>query len=312
LISGKYGYFAPEQVSGAVLDRRADVFAAGTVLWEMLTGERLFCDPVAEVAPSFDRLLHRTVPPPSSLNRDIPDRLDQIVLRALARSPEQRHVSARALALELEATIEVASPSTVSGFVECVCSKRLASLSRTLSSAKGRTPAPQGVDGTAVTRPAQGETSLSSLSGECSLAETVAERPSARKPRLMPKALAVGTALAALALFLSLRGGSSSNTVSVKTADSAGSRVAGAPPPVEQTLPAVAPQTPDALAAVTDAVPRLDLVEPVPAAKPAQDPGSGSPPSRKRPGTKKTAKRDCDPPTYLDPDGIRVFKEECL
>jgi serine/threonine-protein kinase len=296
------------------LDRRADVFAAGTVLWEMLTGERLFCDPVAEVAPSFDRLLHRTVPSPSSLNRDIPDRLDQIVLRALARSPEQRHVSARALALELEATIEVASPSTVSGFVECVCSKRLASLSRTLSSAKGQTPAPQGVDGTAVTRPAQGETSLSSLSGECSMAGTVAERPSARKPSLMPKVLMVGSALVALALFLSLRRGASPETLSARPENTVGSRAVSAQPPLPavQPLPAVAPQTPDALPAAEDVVHRLDqMVEQTPTADTMKDPNPAAP-SRKHPGTKKTAKRNCDPPTYLDADGIRVFKEECL
>jgi eukaryotic-like serine/threonine-protein kinase len=140
LISGKYGYFAPEQVRNGSLDRRTDVFAAGTVLWEMLTGERLFCDPGIDVAPSFDRLLHAPICAPSTFHHELPKHLDEIVLRALERSPERRYGSARALAQDLEATLEVASPPTIAAYLECLCGKRLASLSRALAGSRAAVP----------------------------------------------------------------------------------------------------------------------------------------------------------------------------
>jgi serine/threonine-protein kinase len=88
LLRGKLGYMTPESVRGLPVDRRADVFALGTVLWEMLAGEKLFTGP-SELA-LLERVRSAEVPPPSSRNAAVLPGLDAVVLRALAREPEGR------------------------------------------------------------------------------------------------------------------------------------------------------------------------------------------------------------------------------
>jgi serine/threonine-protein kinase len=88
LLRGKLGYMTPEGVRGLPVDRRADVFALGTVLWEMLAGEKLFTGP-SELA-LLERVRSADVPPPSSRNPAVLAGLDAVVLRALAREPEER------------------------------------------------------------------------------------------------------------------------------------------------------------------------------------------------------------------------------
>jgi len=110
-VKGKLAYMAPEQVMGKAVDRRADVFAAGVVLWEMLTLERLFAGENEGV--TMYNLLGKSVPRPSELAAHVPKELDDVVLRALARAPEQRFGSAREMAIALELASVVATPRRV-------------------------------------------------------------------------------------------------------------------------------------------------------------------------------------------------------
>lgn len=88
LIRGKFNYLSPEAVQGRPLDRRSDVFSLGAVLHEMLTGEKLFStrSDLATLAAVYEA----DVPPPSARRREVPAGLDAVVLRALAREPEER------------------------------------------------------------------------------------------------------------------------------------------------------------------------------------------------------------------------------
>jgi serine/threonine protein kinase len=99
ILKGKFGYMSPEQIRGLPLDRRSDVFALGICLYEMLTCERLF------VGDSDFSVLEkvRTVEifPPSHFNRRIPDVLEKIVMKALAKDAEDRHSHASDLAEDL-------------------------------------------------------------------------------------------------------------------------------------------------------------------------------------------------------------------
>lgn len=95
LLRGKLGYMTPEGVRNLPVDRRADVFALGTVLWEMLAGEKLFTGP-SELA-LLERVRSAEVPPPSSRNPSVLPGLDAVVLRALAREPEDRYAWASEL-----------------------------------------------------------------------------------------------------------------------------------------------------------------------------------------------------------------------
>jgi serine/threonine protein kinase len=100
VFKGKYGYCAPEQLHGGRVDRRTDVFCLGISLWECLTGTRLFDG--ANDAMAIDAVRSRRVDPPSALRANVPRGLDEIVLRALSRDPEQRYQSAQDLSEDLD------------------------------------------------------------------------------------------------------------------------------------------------------------------------------------------------------------------
>ena len=89
LLKGKLGYMAPEQIKAQPLDGRADQFSLGVLLWELLTGRRLFTadDPSAV----FMKIIREKVPPPSSVMPDVPPGLDAVVLKMTAQEPADRY-----------------------------------------------------------------------------------------------------------------------------------------------------------------------------------------------------------------------------
>ena len=89
VLKGKFGYMSPEQVAGKPMDQRTDLFAVGTILYEMLTSDRLFVGE-SDFA-TLDKIRNAVVPPPSTINRDIPPELDRIILKALARETSERY-----------------------------------------------------------------------------------------------------------------------------------------------------------------------------------------------------------------------------
>src|SRR5215831_3940973 len=108
VLKGKFGYMSPEQVRGLPIDRRSDVFAIGTILHELLTGERLF---VAESDfATLEKVRNVDVLPPRALNPKVPDALDRIVMRALAKNPDDRFQWANELQEELQAFLMLQEP----------------------------------------------------------------------------------------------------------------------------------------------------------------------------------------------------------
>jgi serine/threonine protein kinase len=100
ILKGKFGYMSPEQIRGLPLDRRSDVFAIGVCLYEMLTGERLF---VGESDFSvLEKVRKAEVAPPSTYNRKIPEQLEKIVLKALAKDVDERYQYASELGDDLQ------------------------------------------------------------------------------------------------------------------------------------------------------------------------------------------------------------------
>jgi serine/threonine protein kinase len=98
---GKLAYMSPEQLERRQVDRRADVFALGVVLHELLTGRRLF--EAATMPETLHRLQYLQVPMPSELNPAVPPALDVVVLRALTRDPDLRYPSATEMLAALDA-----------------------------------------------------------------------------------------------------------------------------------------------------------------------------------------------------------------
>jgi serine/threonine protein kinase len=92
ILKGKLSYMSPEQVRGLAVDRRSDTFSCGTVLYELVTGERLF---VGESDfETLERIRKVEVAPPSLYNPDIPRELEDIILHALQKNPNHRYESA--------------------------------------------------------------------------------------------------------------------------------------------------------------------------------------------------------------------------
>jgi serine/threonine protein kinase len=97
---GKLAYMSPEQLERRQLDRRADVFALGVILHELLSGQPLFGG-VGDV-DTIRRVRNLVIHAPSVLNPSVPRALDAIVLRALERDPDQRYSSAAEMLPALE------------------------------------------------------------------------------------------------------------------------------------------------------------------------------------------------------------------
>lgn len=103
LIKGKPCYMAPEQARGDdELDARADVFALGIILWEILTGRMLFQSSSGGTAVALMRVATMEIKPPSQVVESVPKALDEVCMRALTRELDQRYQSARDLAHAIE------------------------------------------------------------------------------------------------------------------------------------------------------------------------------------------------------------------
>ena len=100
-ILGTLGYMAPEQLRGAAVDQRADIFAFGCVLYEMLAGGRPFAK--GSAAETIGAILNEEAPPLDAGGRDVPVAVARVVDRCLAKRPEDRFSSAHDVALTLAA-----------------------------------------------------------------------------------------------------------------------------------------------------------------------------------------------------------------
>ena len=103
VLKGKVAYMSPEQAAGDRLDRRSDIFSAGVILFELLTGQSPFRDDRSDTEHDLERLQQCRVQPPSALVGGLPPELERICLRALGRRPEQRYATAGQMQGELEA-----------------------------------------------------------------------------------------------------------------------------------------------------------------------------------------------------------------
>ncbi len=99
-VLGSPGYMAPEQALEARVDPRSDIFSLGTVLYEALTGKRAFGK--GTFSEILMRLAYEQPTPPSRINGDIPDAVDDIVARAMAKNPDQRYANADQMVEDIE------------------------------------------------------------------------------------------------------------------------------------------------------------------------------------------------------------------
>jgi serine/threonine-protein kinase len=119
-LKGKIAYMAPEQAAGEEsLDRRADVFAAGIVIWEELAAKRLF--KAENEAATLSRVMSEPVPPLSVIVPGLSVQLSNVIMRALERDPDRRFASCAQFGDALEAAAtgkeRIATPRELAAYV---------------------------------------------------------------------------------------------------------------------------------------------------------------------------------------------------
>ncbi len=108
VLKGKFGYMSPEQVRGLPLDRRSDLFAIGTILYELLTADRLFYG--ESDFETLEKVRNVDVLPPSQVNPAVPKSLERIIMRALAKDVEGRYQWASEMAEDLNSFLTTHDP----------------------------------------------------------------------------------------------------------------------------------------------------------------------------------------------------------
>jgi serine/threonine protein kinase len=110
MVMGTVGYMAPEQARGLPVDHRADIFAFGCVMYELITGKRAFDR--GSLADTLSAILHEDPPPLSTQAPTIPAGLERVVQRCLEKDPAERFQSARDLAFALDALAGTSGPTS--------------------------------------------------------------------------------------------------------------------------------------------------------------------------------------------------------
>ncbi|HEY2365332.1 MAG TPA: protein kinase, partial [Polyangiaceae bacterium] len=115
-LKGKLAYMGPEQVKGEAVTRRTDIYAATVVLWEALTGRRLF--KAENEANAIAKVLAGRVPAASSIVPGLSPEVDAVIARGIHLDPDRRYTTAREMVVDLERVLPPAPASEVAAWVE--------------------------------------------------------------------------------------------------------------------------------------------------------------------------------------------------
>jgi eukaryotic-like serine/threonine-protein kinase len=339
---GKLAYMSPEQVCGEQSSPRTDVFAAGVVLWEVLAGRRLFSRPGLAESELLWAVIHQPVPRVRQLRMDVPAAVDEVISKALERNPERRFQTALEFAAALEAAAASAMPATIAELVAQACKRRLEERDALLWRAREQEAA---FAEAALDTEVQHENIVSrpTLPGVIVLGTRRVSRQRRHWPWLLGAA-----ALSALGVWR-IAEQSMRNEHAQSGWTRNGWAPAGAADTATHTAVQQARMQPDAVqpdavqpdAVQPDAVQRVVLsaragaasgspkasasevvaeLEAAASSATAQtlaasvaNAGRRAAPRRKaQPARRKSSNTSCDPPTYMDSQGIRHFKKSCL
>ncbi len=323
-VKGKISYMPPEQLEGHAVDCRADIYSAGLVLFEVVTGQRMFR--TAEEIASIAAILRNAIVMPSSVDPALAP-WDAVVRRATLRDPEQRYPNARAMALDVERVAGAASTVEVADFVERMAGQSLKD--RTKRIAEIESSSGVSVDfGQAALVKELGHSSVPALDEILVEHEPLDPAPASAMSHAVSirRAIALGqrrwpVALGACALIAAAALAAASAMREHRAPPSA----AQEPSPAESVASVPSPPAPP-----TATPPPTPAAEPPPPAPPAaadptavaQDPPSPvrtagpAAGARPRPGpapqAKPTTKPNCERPTTVDSAGHVHFRPECL
>jgi hypothetical protein len=311
-IKGKVRYMAPEQVAGKA-SPASDIYSAAIVLWEALTGRRLFTGE-NDVEVMY-RVVESRVEPPSRWRTDMPRELEAVVMRGLRKAPGDRFATARAMADALEAAAPAVTRDAVARWVEEGAGPELSRRRRRVAEIEMEATPPLGVPAppardaadprdastpgdvsgsraipaAAASPPAQAST-LSALLP----VSRVLLAPATRRPRVTTL---LGAAAAAIVVAVLATRHAPAPTAPAATSAMPTAAVAGLAVPAVESPPAVLdPSTPVAPATPTSDVPAVPSPAAAAAAAPAPEPSpaAAAPP---RPAVHTAARPAAKPPS---------------
>jgi len=201
-MKGTFAYMAPEQLAGGSIDRRVDIWSLGVALWEMLTLKRLFRHDTT--ANTMHAVLYDDLVPPSAHRSQIPEELDEIVMKALERDPKKRWQSAREMGRAIRQFLgtqqEIVGPAELSDWMGAVFPQGEARKSQLMEIAR---MAHEQVP----TMPSAGDTDVTLTATNVQIAEApqLPEQPR-RSKRALVWAVLVGTLALVAAVAVGLTG----------------------------------------------------------------------------------------------------------
>jgi eukaryotic-like serine/threonine-protein kinase len=128
-VKGKIGYMAPEQLLGEGVGRQADVYSLGVVMWELLTGRRIFATDAQ--AQMMMKIATSQIDRPRNINTSLSLQMDEIVMKALARSPQARFQTALEFAAAIESCIPPSGQRALGEWIAAAGKEELARRSET-------------------------------------------------------------------------------------------------------------------------------------------------------------------------------------
>jgi serine/threonine-protein kinase len=296
-VKGKFAYMAPEQITNVCVTRQSDVFAASIVLWEALTGKRLF-QAESETA-LLARVLSAPIEPPSAAAPGLDAELDRIVLRGLSRDLATRYPTARDMARDLDKVATLPSASQIAEWVEHLAGDDLGRRAARVAEIESESRSERVSVTTVLT------------SGGAEAGREQGESKSPDRGAGAPRSRRLVAWLAAAALGVAAIGGA------VASVRLAAGRAAEAP-----NTAAVAPLAPPPApsGAAVQVLPQG--TDPAGASQPASASAGPSGPSAGRKGRPSygagvrgapgAAGTKCDPPYHVDSDGHLIYKAECF
>jgi serine/threonine protein kinase len=338
-LKGKIGYMAPEQIGGQVA-RTTDVYAASVVLWEALTGRRLFSGD--NEATVLKLVLDGGAVAPSKFAPDIPPALDALTLRGLSRDPGKRFRTASEMALALEECMTPVPASRIGQWVQAAAgqalnerSERIAliesdsamnapvvSSSERLTASDGRVVSkdpplpsvPIVADGAPATASLPGDEMLLTTqlsSGSISVRSQAPGGTRWGSRRALIGMIAVGGLLAVVALVtMKSEQHPGANEVAPAAAPNPIAPSASSPGSESTATPTSPPMSaPSAAALVAPSAPQPSQSHAMPSSTRPVAPQRPVPATPRPTGSPKPA---CDPPFYFNAEGNRVFKKECM
>jgi serine/threonine-protein kinase len=311
-LKGKLGYMSPEQLGGRSVDRRTDIYAAAVVLWEVLTGKRLFEGD--DAAAVFGLVMQKQVPAPSSLVPGIPAEIDEATLRGLERDPMRRFARARDMAMLLENSVGLARASAVGEWVTMLGEDQLSERARLVGDIEAhKSRVVTSVLSQSFERPDGFPTVVEAGSGHARSQRRTKQFVFAGAAALAVAAVSVLAAKPSLRAALASAMGQPSRVVQPEPPPPAPERSIASTAPV---IAAVPEPDPPAVATPPPPAPPLATTEKASEKRTGVSTSStGSKANRGAAAAQKAARAKaaaCDPPYTIDAEGIKTYKTECF